>query len=490
MLRAKNKYQHYQRFQIASIKCEPRVKKPFPFLPVVKKIGLAKLLAKEIFHLNLKLIQPTYRNLLFSRPCIYGVFGSRFGGFAPIVEKCTGCLRCVQEFPSFCEVKRNPEFNTYGDSYWVASDPKWATTSPYHIVVNESENGKIPVRGMGYKGSFSDEGWDTIWTDMSEIVRPTRDGIYGREFISTKINIGSKSLDFVDFGDLTTVSVEVPLPIIFDHLPLGLNNKSIQESIILATNEVGTRYITSDKDNTHSGIPLIQDLKSSYTGLSDVVEIDLVEVLERQDMRNDEIENIMDKLIQSINTIHEMGTKVLIRYPFNDSTISLIQMLEDAPVDGYHFYADYHGTCFDKESSFIIDAIRRTHRFMVEKHIRDKYTVVVSGGIILAEHVPKAIICGADLVAIDTSILVALQMSFDGEIRIPKKSTIIQEDFDIDWGRQRLVNLLSAWYNQLLEILSAMGMRDVRRLRGDTGRAIFKEDIEREAFADIKRRDL
>ena len=26
-----------------------------------------------------------------------------------------------------------------------------------------------------------------MWTDMSEIVRPTRDGIHGREYISTSV---------------------------------------------------------------------------------------------------------------------------------------------------------------------------------------------------------------------------------------------------------------------------------------------------------------
>jgi hypothetical protein len=34
-----------------------------------------------------------------------------------------------------------------------------------------------------------------------------------------------------------------------------------------------------------------------------------------------------------------------------------------------------------------------------------------------------------------------------------------------------------------------MGMRDVRRLRGDVGRAMFNEDLEKEAFSDIARRN-
>ena len=104
--------------------------------------------------------------------------------------------------------------------------------------------------------------------------------------------------------------------------------------------------------------------------------------------------------------------------------------------------------------------------------------MIVGGGIILAEHVPKAIICGADLISIDTSALVALQMKFDGECQLPEKSNMILDEFDDNWGRQRLVNLIGAWHNQILEVLSAMGMRDIRRLRGDTGRAIFKSDIE------------
>jgi glutamate synthase domain-containing protein 2 len=50
---------------------------------------------------------------------------------------------------------------------------------------------------------------------------------------------------------------------------------------------------------------------------------------------------------------------------------------------------------------------------------------------------------------------------------------------------QRMVNLMAAWHSQLLEVLGAMGIREVRRLRGEVGRAIFKEDVEREAFGDL-----
>jgi len=44
---------------------------------------------------------------------------------------------------------------------------------------------------------------------------------------------------------------------------------------------------------------------------------------------------------------------------------------------------------------------------------------------------------------------------------------------------------MGAWHSQLIEVLGAMGIREARRLRGEVGRAIFMEDMEREAFGDI-----
>jgi len=51
---------------------------------------------------------------------------------------------------------------------------------------------------------------------------------------------------------------------------------------------------------------------------------------------------------------------------------------------------------------------------------------------------------------------------------------------------QRVKNLLGSWRDQLLEVLGAMGLREVRRLRGEMGRAMFQRDLEEEAFAEIE----
>ncbi|MEW6754069.1 MAG: glutamate synthase-related protein, partial [Candidatus Latescibacterota bacterium] len=56
------------------------------------------------------------------------------------------------------------------------------------------------------------------------------------------------------------------------------------------------------------------------------------------------------------------------------------------------------------------------------------------------------------------------------------------EEMDAAYGAHRIVNLMGAWHQQLVEVLGAMGIREVRRLRGETGRSMFFEDLEREVF--------
>jgi hypothetical protein len=61
------------------------------------------------------------------------------------------------------------------------------------------------------------------------------------------------------------------------------------------------------------------------------------------------------------------------------------------------------------------------------------------------------------------------------------------DSVDSGYAAQRIINLMGAWHSQLIEVLGAMGIREARRLRGEMGRAIFMEEIEKEAFGDLAR---
>ena len=172
-------------------------------------------------------------------------------------------------------------------------------------------------------------------------------------------------------------------------------------------------------------------------------------------------------------------------YPDGDTLLDLY----DRGVRVFHLLADFHG--YGPEGRFVIDLIREAHMAFVDAGLRDSVTLLGSGGIIAAEHVPKAIICGLDAVALDTPLLVALQAQFEGDCIDRRKSQFhlpkaLAKPDGFAWGVQRLKNMTAAWRDQLLEILGAMGLREVRRLRGEMGRAMFMADLEREAFGEIE----
>jgi hypothetical protein len=128
------------------------------------------------------------------------------------------------------------------------------------------------------------------------------------------------------------------------------------------------------------------------------------------------------------------------------------------------------------------DVLRDVHGALLRDGSRDQITLIGSGGIAVAEHMTKAILCGADLVAIDVPLLVALECRLCGECERGQPCPVAMSEVEPAFAVQRITNLMGAWHLQLVEMLGAMGIREVRRLRGETGRCMFFEDLERETF--------
>lgn len=88
---------------------------------------------------------------------------------------------------------------------------------------------------------------------------------------------------------------------------------------------------------------------------------------------------------------------------------------------------------------------------------------------------------GADAVAIGLAYQVALGCRVCYGEKHGSCLLKVDEE-DEEWATQRIVNMVASWRDQLLEVLGGMGMRDVRRLRGEIGRAMFYEELERKIF--------
>jgi hypothetical protein len=320
-----------------------------------------------------------------------------------------------------------------------------------------------------------------MWTDMSEIVRPTRDGIHGREFISTAVDIGEKP-PFVTFDEQGVATGQsagtfsIPIPVLFDVPPPSVLSPKFLQVLLGAAQKAETlvvlpvRVLKRFRLQGQQIVPLVSH--EDATALTEL----------RFPPPMIELDGWNEALLREI------------RMQFPESTICLrhdfisreeLSKYYHAGIRVFHLVANYHG--LGRGGRFVLDLIREAHGAFVEARCRDEVTLLGSGGIIAAEHVPKAIICGLDAVALDTSLLAALQAQFLGECLGREKSRFqLPKRLTVNWGVQRIENLLASWRDQLLEVLGAMGLREVRRLRGEIGRAMFQKDLEREAFAGIE----
>jgi len=394
---------------------------------------------------------------------------------------CQSCFRCVQECTRgiFSRVI-NPDYRTLGDDHWRADIIRrlWY----------QAHTGKIPVSGAGYGGPFVAAGFDAMWTDMSEIVRPTRDGIHGREYISTCFEISRRVTPLAFNEDLSLASdvpsiLEIPLPLLF-RLPENLIlNETILVSAANAARMLGTMMLVRPEAYTDALLPFTDNLIPCLTVDRINEHLDIIKKSRAVELTyTDDVEDTFADL-RAINP----DIVILVRIPLDRSAASKAVKLAQADVDTLLFYADEHGNELGTEKPrFLKEMIREVHLKLVENLIRQKINLVFSGGIAMAEHMAKAIICGADGVVVDNPMLIALECRLCYRCRQGLSCPVkLEAGIDPSWGSQRIVNLMGAWHSQLIEVMGAMGMREVRRLRGEVGRSMWFDDLEMENFAPI-----
>lgn len=409
---------------------------------------------------------------------------------------CRNCFSCVFRCP------RNSLSMVLHPDHSEEKSVGVFTPEKVLAIQDQAAEGKVPVSGSGYGGAFSGEGYDNMWTDMSEIVRPTRDGIHGREHISTSITLGRKiedlcGLEFDSDHNLKShipPNREIPIPMLFGLPPFPVPQSAIV-SMALAASKLETmctvtaEHVASTLDDGPE--PRLRDFFNHLIIRMRPADIEAYHPIltwaSMIELDFDEGQLAAAKRARGINS----QLIAIIRQPVREGVehevvSSVVQGAEIVHLSGDPFGKYEPGIS-------LIDCLRRTHLALVDAGLRDQVTLLASGGISMAEHLPKTILLGADGIFVDSPLLVAMECSLCGDctrnLPCPKSVGVVDATWSQEngehpefhkWGASRVINLMLSWRDQLLEVLGAMGIRDVRRIRGETGRAIFADKMHKD----------
>jgi NAD-dependent dihydropyrimidine dehydrogenase PreA subunit len=441
--------------------------------------------------------------------CPYGVHvqsGSRM--LKPREWLCIGdeCKKndfyCIDKCPEGAlSLGLNPLMETIGDARWPA-DMLMATWVM-------AETGDVPAGGLEYQFGRSGGGFDTLVFDF-----PSSPADIDEESIDLGIELNRRG------GDAQRIRIDIP--VYGGGMSFGSVSETTMVARAIAASNWNTFTCTGEGGYPDSLVPYAAHVITQVaTGLFGVREetiqrAPIVEFKYAQGAKPGLGGHLLgDKVTPDVARMREavVGSALFSPFPFHSvysvedhkkhidwiraiSPRALVSAKVSTPTDVDmvavgSYYADCHIVHIDgsyggtgaapdiakKNIAMPIEyAIPKVHRFLIEEGVRDRITLIASGGIRSPWDVAKAIALGADGVVIGTAEMVALECircshceSGRGCARgiattDPELSQLIQ----IDYAAQRLTNLYSAWARELRRILRRLRMTSVQELVGRT----------------------
>ena len=430
-------------------------------------------------------------------------------------SKCVCCHRCVALCPTKAIKIRKNILKFKENANWTATC--------INEIYKQAESGGMLLSSMGNPKTFPIY-WDKILLNASQVTNPSIDPL--REPMETKVIIGRKpdKLEYDKKGKLVTKmppNIELNMPIMFSAMSYGSISKNAHEALARAAQKLGILYNTGEgglhKDFYKYGKNTIVQVASGrfgvhldYLNAGVAIEIkigqgakpgigghlpgikvdedvsatrmipigsDAISPAPHHDIYSiEDLRQLILSLKESTNYTKPIFVKIAAVHNVSAIASGIARAGADAIViDGFRGGTGAAPTRVRDNVGIPIElALACVDQRLRDEGIRNNISIICAGSIRNSADIVKAIALGADAVCIASAALIAMGCHMcrscstgkcNWGIATQKEDLVKRLNPDIAY--QRLVNLLTAWNNEIKEMLGGMGINALDSLRGN-----------------------
>ena len=442
-------------------------------------------------------------------------FDAEHGVMLSDETKCVNCQRCV----SLCPTRA---LKIVKSDCTLRENANWQNDTIKEIY-KQANSGGVLLSSMGNPKPLPVY-WDKILINASQVTNPPIDPL--REPMETKVFLGKKPEKIARGADgkidcTLPPQVELAMPVMFSAMSYGSISYNAHASLARAATELGILYNTGEgglhEDFYQYGANTIVQVASGRFGVHEdylnagaAIEIkmgqgakpgigghlpgakivgdvsrtrmipegsDAISPAPHHDIYSiEDLRQLVFSLKEATNYQKPVIVKVAAVHNIAAIASGIARSGADIiAIDGFRGGTGAAPTRIRDNVGIPIElALAAVDQRLRDEGIRNNVSLVVGGSIRSAADVVKAIALGADACYVATAALLALGCHLcrtcqSGKCNwgIATQRPDLVKRLNPDIGSQRLVNLMTAWRHEIMEIMGGMGINSVEALRGN-----------------------